>query len=66
MNSPVERINLTLNELEFMEKDILIRRQYGTYLLSKNPDIKKICGIDISPDAINGHLQLNEMTVFIK
>lgn len=73
---PVERIYMTRQELQDMERDILNRRHieryamvrqwchgnvldfacgcgYGTDLISKNPDVEKIVGIDIDRSAID-------------
>ena len=73
---PVERYNITLDELLKMERDILIRRHveryamvrqhiygsvldfacgvgYGSYLISKNPDVQEVIGVDKDQDAIN-------------
>jgi len=73
---PIERIYMSLDELERMERDILNRRHveryamvrqwckgnvldfacgcgYGTYLVSKNPDIDFIFGVDVDESAID-------------
>jgi 2-polyprenyl-3-methyl-5-hydroxy-6-metoxy-1,4-benzoquinol methylase len=72
---PVERIYMTNDELQSMERDILNRRHieryamvrqwcygnvldfacgcgYGANLISKNPDVNRIFGVDNDPSAI--------------
>jgi len=72
---PVERIYLSGEELEKMERDILNRRHieryamvrqwcygnvldfacgcgYGANLVSKNPDVSKVYGVDIDQSAV--------------
>jgi 2-polyprenyl-3-methyl-5-hydroxy-6-metoxy-1,4-benzoquinol methylase len=73
---PVERIYMSLDELEKIERDILNRRHieryamirqwcignvldfacgcgYGSYLVSKNPDVDMVFGVDIEKSAID-------------
>ena len=72
---PVERIYMSKEELQSMERDILNRRHieryamvrqwchgkvldfacgcgYGSDLISKNPDVEKVIGVDIDSSAI--------------
>lgn len=72
---PVERIYMSKEELQSMERDILNRRHieryamvrqwchgkvldfacgcgYGSDLISKNPDVEKVIGVDIDTSAI--------------
>lgn len=73
---PVERIYMTKEELQIMERDILNRRHieryamirqwcygkvldfacgcgYGSDLISKNPDVSGVVGVDIDESAID-------------
>jgi len=73
---PIERIYITSNELDILERDILNRRHieryalirqwcygnvldfacgcgYGANLISKNPDVNKIYGVDIDDSSID-------------
>jgi len=73
---PSERIYLKYDELNSIEKDILVRRHierysiirqwckgvvldfacgcgYGSYVISKNPDVSFVFGLDIDKDSIS-------------